>query len=62
MTSSEPSHGFQWLQRIPDLPEDEDDNTQGIQEGRENGQGVSEEIQGEQQRVITFPFELLLPF
>lgn len=37
------------LQRSPGLPEDEANDTQGMQEGREGRQGVSEEIQGEQQ-------------
>lgn len=46
------------LQRSSEHPEGEANDAQGMQEGRESGQGVSEEIQGEKQGAVAFPSEL----
>lgn len=49
------------LQRSSEHPEGEANDAQGMQEGRESGQGVSEEIQGEKQGAVAFPPELPPP-
>lgn len=46
------------LQRSSELPKGEADDTQGMQEGRESGQGVSKEVQGEQKGAVAFPSDL----
>lgn len=48
------------LQTSPGPSKDEANDTQGMQERREGRQGVSEEIQGMQQRVIAYASELPL--